>query len=847
MPSNPSRPNTAIRFSRMASPLPRVAPASMALAHALKGDDDGHAHGPRADTSPGRGRSTSPPRAAPHTLPRLSLRPGVAATPHPWRRATHPGIRSVGGARSTTPPRGAAEMSALSPVAERNSLEHRHAVMEHRRELELLELSTRREKYERKEQRRRSILQAMDDARAQLSARSVRQREVETRLAVVEARLLEERERREAAFAEHERRREAATVEHARLLNDKRQTREIERAHHWRTYVVLGVAMGKMVQVYNIHDATNKLKKTFTPILRRRIAVMAKHRERAVLTEARLKDNQPPTPFLLQKQVAGDFFRHWSDADLKELIQALTPRTLVPGEFLIMEGDVDRVLYIMTRGECHGFMKKADATGRDRKRRCDANAAATWNMSAPNYVGEFALMSLEPRSASIRCSTEVDVWSIDIAKFNTIRRHLSPKLLEELDHVTNERRQRNLNEYFRPRLDFIIKHPVFHSWNPAHLQQLLDALRPIVLTVGKCLMRDGDNDDRLFFVSDGELLVWHGPERFPPDHARVLHRGDSLGDYEVFFGVDRREYSASTLHRTDVWYITRQQLWDVGLSMPQDLIDARRIVLDRQRQTLVRPPAAFFSGLSVLRSVLPTAAAQWAIATAQPAIFTAREVILQERSAARHIVVVTEGAVAVTYHGDDLQHLSNTFYAGQAVPEIFAAHTIVGAGVSVLPQLRPGGPAAGSPSKAEQAVSPSTASAPPSRGGRRGSSGGLAADETTLRLPGYGSHMHQGCIVLGAIEFASRSPLYVCTAVALQNSSAWVIDRDALEERLPASAAALASDPNFVRRVIAAFASDGAEVAAASPTADSPSAAAAASAAAHAGRRSGSRSGKRAR
>jgi glucose-6-phosphate 1-dehydrogenase len=126
------------------------------------------------------------------------------------------------------------------------------------------------------------------------------------------------------------------------------------------------------------------------------------------------------------KKVA--IFRDGDPLFLSQVILALRPEVAAAGELIIRKGDPGREMYVLVRGEVEVL---DDAGG----------VIATLRDGA--CVGEIALLSHAPRTASVRARTGCDLLALDAEAFGRIL-HDHPHFAESVRTIARERYNLNL-------------------------------------------------------------------------------------------------------------------------------------------------------------------------------------------------------------------------------------------------------------------------------------------------------------------------------------------------------------------------------------------------------------------
>jgi glucose-6-phosphate 1-dehydrogenase len=113
---------------------------------------------------------------------------------------------------------------------------------------------------------------------------------------------------------------------------------------------------------------------------------------------------------------------------LSQVIMALHPRMVVPGEQIIKKGDIGREMYVLARGE----VEVLDDAGKVVKVLKDGD-----------FFGEIGVLTSMPRTATVRAKTGCDLFVLEKTDFNRILRD-HPQFATGVVKVANERFNLNL-------------------------------------------------------------------------------------------------------------------------------------------------------------------------------------------------------------------------------------------------------------------------------------------------------------------------------------------------------------------------------------------------------------------
>ncbi|CUG91343.1 cyclic nucleotide-binding protein, putative [Bodo saltans] len=597
--------------------------------------------------------------------------------------------------------------------------------------------------------------------------------------------LVERHEQRVHDIEEHQRNHQAAKRE-AHLQGVRQSWLESMRAVQFAT--------GLMDYLQSLKSIAT-LKRTMLPLVIRKAKVIRKRWDRQAITEMRLDDNPVPTPSMI-RQMQGQFFEGWSDQELNGLIRTAKPVSFLEGEYLMFEGDYDRVMYLITKGSVEVQIR--DKKLKEKRRRAEFSAAR-FPVQAPAYVGEFALLCKEPRSASIQCITDVDTWVVSAKNFDAVVELLSPEIAQKQQEATDLRRKANLRKYFSLRPEVIRKNKYFSGWDLAVLRDMSAALEPLVLRANNRLYREGEYEPALYFIADGKIRMTKPTE--PSEPHTDYGPGDVIGAFETFFVQERRSQTATCLVNCDLWKLTRQQLLDLGMSDPGSLVASKFVVQESKTADMYKLPKApaYVTQDPYLSFILPTSQLQILWQLGVPRVVGAGEHLSIEGDDAKYIYFVVLGSFHISHLDKDLKKYDDKVVVS---PILGGVHTGAHYTNDNLKSMFPSVTYCEIPKVGSQAVKPLKSfrrqSVHQTPGG-----GPLAGTTTSSSMRQASKHnmsaaslgldsnltiaQKEGCIgvVLGAYEFAARQSRWNATYRCSSMCEVFVVEREALEAQLP--------------------------------------------------------------
>ena len=112
---------------------------------------------------------------------------------------------------------------------------------------------------------------------------------------------------------------------------------------------------------------------------------------------------------------------------LSELVLQLSPEHYAQGQDIVRQGDPGDKLYVINRGAAHVFVQEGAVETK-------VNA-----LKDGDYFGEFALLTHQPRTATVRAVGPTEVFTLSRNNFLTLIES-EPKMKEKVDEFVSDRR-----------------------------------------------------------------------------------------------------------------------------------------------------------------------------------------------------------------------------------------------------------------------------------------------------------------------------------------------------------------------------------------------------------------------
>ena len=235
-----------------------------------------------------------------------------------------------------------------------------------------------------------------------------------------------------------------------------------------------------------------------------------------------------------------------SEATLRRVLATLVLKRLPPDAFVVREGEPGTSLYFVAGGRLRVFA--TDGLGRQ---------TILAELGENAIFGEMALLSAQPRSASVACSSEVDLFEVGRQSLATLADELAT-VAEALHGFTRERLLGNL----------MATSPLFKPFNRMQQRDLLRRFTSHDVSPGTVVIHEGEEGRGLFVVLSGELDV----SRRASDGTVVPLAGLKAGEVFGEMALLRNARTTATVvaQRTaTVLYLAREYVARIVAAVPE--------------------------------------------------------------------------------------------------------------------------------------------------------------------------------------------------------------------------------------------------------------------------------------
>jgi CRP-like cAMP-binding protein len=235
-----------------------------------------------------------------------------------------------------------------------------------------------------------------------------------------------------------------------------------------------------------------------------------------------------------------------SEAAFRRVLGTLVLRRLPAGALVIREGEPGEAFFFVATGRLRVYA--TDGLGRQTE---------VAELGENAVFGEMALLSAQPRSASVACLTEVDLLEVGRQSLAQLADELGP-VAEALHGFTRERLLGNL----------MATSPLFRPFPRLSQRDLLRRFTSHDVAPGTVVIREGEQGRGLFVVLSGELDV----SRRGPDAQPVPLGGLRTGEVFGEMAILRNAATTATVvcvRQATVLFLAREYVARIVAAVPE--------------------------------------------------------------------------------------------------------------------------------------------------------------------------------------------------------------------------------------------------------------------------------------
>ena len=235
-----------------------------------------------------------------------------------------------------------------------------------------------------------------------------------------------------------------------------------------------------------------------------------------------------------------------SEAAFRRVLGTLVLRRLPAGSFVIREGEPGNSFFFVAGGELRVFA--TDGLGRQTE---------LAKLGEGAVFGEMALLSAQPRSASVTCTTDVDVLEVGRQSLASLADELGA-VAEALHGFTRERLLGNL----------MATSPLFKPFNRMQQRDLLRRFTSHDVSANTVVINENEEGRGLFVVLSGELDVSRKSTDGSVVPLGTLKTGDVFGEMALVRNA-RTTATVIAQRSATVLFLAREYIAKIVAGVPE--------------------------------------------------------------------------------------------------------------------------------------------------------------------------------------------------------------------------------------------------------------------------------------
>jgi len=271
----------------------------------------------------------------------------------------------------------------------------------------------------------------------------------------------------------------------------------------------------------------------------------------------------PLPPALRALLVQRHFHEPFPPAGVGELIAALEHVALAPGATLMRQGDAGDALFLVLDGRLSVDVEHDDGT-----------ATTVDEIGPGSVVGEMALLTGAPRTATVRATGACDLAQLARSDFERLAARYPGALQEFLRRILPRLRRTQLVRVLTE---------LFGDLDEAALRAIEARLAWVPLAGGATLFREGDGGDDVYIVVNGRLRVTTTDR---DGRLRVLEevgRGAAVGELALLTG-EARAATVVAVRDSDLLRLSKSAFDELTDTQPRAMMQVARAAATRLRR-----------------------------------------------------------------------------------------------------------------------------------------------------------------------------------------------------------------------------------------------------------------------
>ena len=370
--------------------------------------------------------------------------------------------------------------------------------------------------------------------------------------------------------------------------------RVLDRQCTWLECIFAAALVYQTQRRIQITKAKEALKRYYVPLWRMRHYCKMRVWDRNRRREEQLQVTMPFNPALLASHECLSLL----NKDIRErLARKMVLQCFAKGQWMYWQGEPASDMCVISEGTVQLFIGDPGS-----KTRC---AQPLSTHSRGTFLGTFEMICGEVRDASVLCTTDVDVWTLNKEVYAEMMRKAPTDELERLRAVVSGRRLNHMRLEGALKPSHLQRLKFFESWEPQVLQRLMSSFEPLATFPGDIIQHEGLSlNNSMFYISRGTLRL----SRNDPVHGftdlGTVTTGTLIGTTACLIS-DMYLDTIECLVPCEIWRLPRAKLVDFLLGHTV-LFAAMKAFANAERASkIAKLPLNAIHGLTALKVRYP--------------------------------------------------------------------------------------------------------------------------------------------------------------------------------------------------------------------------------------------------
>ncbi len=288
---------------------------------------------------------------------------------------------------------------------------------------------------------------------------------------------------------------------------------------------------------------------------------------------------------------SNELLRRLDRRTMKMLARVLMPVELPAGQALFQQGAPGDRLYFVASGRLRAVRTLSDGTKH-----------ILGEVGPSEIVGEAALLTDEPRYATVECIEDSNVLSLSRDHFQKLLAD-HPEEIQFFAKLITRRHEDTHREKYRPvsrdLLEFLRTVPLFAALPRAVLGEIESHLVWLHLPAGHDLMKQGDPSDGLYVVLGGRLAFQAQDAQGALIRSGTFGRGELIGELAILTG-EKRSATVTALRDCELVKLPDISVQRLLKESPKAVFALTRTLADRMTRNAPLGKETTYSAIAVI-------------------------------------------------------------------------------------------------------------------------------------------------------------------------------------------------------------------------------------------------------